>query len=379
MLSFWEKDVFLQYTHIIVGSGIVGMSTAIEIKSKYPSAKILILERSIFPYGASSRNAGFACVGNIPEYLDDSFTMNDSEIQSIFQKRYQGLQILRNRLGDEHIAYRERGSHDLLTKDEEFVLEEIDRFNDLFYPIMDKKVFSLNNSYINDSGLNSDYFSHCIECLIDGEIHTGKMLTALHQLCLENGIVIKTGSFVKEYEHSENKASVYVYDNAREECIKLGCEKLIFCTNAFTKDFFPEEDIQPGRGQVVITKEIPNLRLKGIHHFHKGYYYFREIDGRILFGGGRQLDFEKERTTEMSFNEDILENLKWHLQKNILPNHPTIEIDMQWTGIMAFGENKFPLLIRKSASLWCAARLGGMGVAIGSLLARELVEKMEEG
>lgn len=48
MLSFWEKESFINYDIIIVGSGIVGLSTAISIKNKYPDKSVLVLERGIY-------------------------------------------------------------------------------------------------------------------------------------------------------------------------------------------------------------------------------------------------------------------------------------------------------------------------------------------
>ena len=37
---------------------------------------------------------------------------------------------------------------------------------------------------------------------------------------------------------------------------------------------------------------MKNLKIKGSFHYEKGYYYFRNIDNRILLGGGRNMDME---------------------------------------------------------------------------------------
>jgi glycine/D-amino acid oxidase-like deaminating enzyme len=52
----------------------------------------------------------------------------------------------------------------------------------------------------------------------------------------------------------------------------------------------------PGRGQIVVTKPIQSLDYQGTFHFNDGYYYFRTIGKRILFGGGRNEDIEGENT-----------------------------------------------------------------------------------
>ena len=57
-LSYWEQKEWLSNIDFtIVGSGIAGLSTAIFIKKRFPSAKILILEKGVLPQGASTKNA----------------------------------------------------------------------------------------------------------------------------------------------------------------------------------------------------------------------------------------------------------------------------------------------------------------------------------
>jgi glycine/D-amino acid oxidase-like deaminating enzyme len=150
---------------------------------------------------------------------------------------------------------------------------------------------------------------------------------------------------------------------------------LAICTNAFTNQLVPGLDIHPGRGQVLITQPIPDLKIKGIFHFNKGFYYFREIDGRILFGGGRNLDFSGECTETLSYNELILADLLEKLNTMILPD-THYEIDYAWTGIMAFGSDKFPLVRPHGRRIYLGARMGGMGVAMGSEVGERLAEMM---
>ena len=48
------------------------------------------------------------------------------------------------------------------------------------------------------------------------------------------------------------------------------------------------------------------------------------------------------------------------------------ELEMEWTGIMAFGETKKPIIKMLSKDVWTGVRLGGMGVAIGWQVGKEL-------
>jgi glycine/D-amino acid oxidase-like deaminating enzyme len=105
----------------------------------------------------------------------------------------------------------------------------------------------------------------------------------------------------------------------------------------------------------------------------KGYYYFRNINNRILFGGGRNLDFEGETTTDLSQTEKIQNKLEELLKEVILPNHE-FKIAHRWSGIMGIGSSKNPIVSQLSENVYCGVRLGGMGVAIGSLIGKELAE-----
>ncbi|MDP4601126.1 MAG: FAD-dependent oxidoreductase, partial [Polaribacter sp.] len=67
-LSYWElKEWFSNIDFTIVGSGIIGLNCALQLKKKHPNARILILEKGILPQGASTKNAGFACFGSLSE------------------------------------------------------------------------------------------------------------------------------------------------------------------------------------------------------------------------------------------------------------------------------------------------------------------------
>lgn len=99
----------------------------------------------------------------------------------------------------------------------------------------------------------------------------------------------------------------------------------------------------------------------------EGYYYFRELDGRVLLGGGRQLDFAGETSTDFRFNDNIQHQLEELLHKVILPGREVTVAD-RWTGIMAFGKTRQPIVKVHTKNVIIGVRMGGMGVAIGSII-----------
>jgi glycine/D-amino acid oxidase-like deaminating enzyme len=149
-------------------------------------------------------------------------------------------------------------------------------------------------------------------------------------------------------------------------------KKVLFATNGFAGKL-TDNQVKPARAQVLITEPIPNLDIKGTFHLDKGYYYFRNIDDRILFGGGRNLDFEGETTTNLGQTEIIQNRLEELLKEVILPN-TDFKIAHRWSGIMGMGSSKRPIVEQLSENVYCGVRLGGMGVAIGSLIGQELAD-----
>jgi len=152
-------------------------------------------------------------------------------------------------------------------------------------------------------------------------------------------------------------------------------KKLFIATNGFAKQLkIPE--VKPARAQVIITKPIENLNIKGTFHLDEGYYYFRNIDNRILLGGGRHLDFKTEETTEFGETQIIQNKLDDLLQTTILP-HTKYEIDHRWSGIMGVGKQKKAIVKQLSNNIFCGVRLGGMGIAIGSTIGKQLANLLD--
>jgi gamma-glutamylputrescine oxidase len=371
MLSFWEKESFLNYDIIIIGSGIVGLSAAISIREKHPDKTVMILERGILPTGASTRNAGFTTFGGVSELLNDLKAMPQEDVFNLVVKRWEGLRMLRERLGDDTIEYKNLGGYEFVFNNESIEKKEVEQINDLLHPLFKAKVFSIDNSVINKFGFNKNFIKHCLVTPFEGQLHTGKMMKALLAMALKLGVEIKTGAEVLKIETTNTAVEVLVSNPMFKNKITFKAEQCIICTNAFTGTFFPDLDITPGRGQVLVTEPIHNLPFKGIFHFDGGFYYFRNIENRILFGGGRNLDFEKEKTTTIALNDTIQEKLDYYLKNLIIPKHP-YKVEMRWSGIMAFGKEKTPIVKRIDERIIAGVRMNGIGVALGSMVGKEL-------
>lgn len=363
MHSIWEQNTLLHYDALVVGGGLVGLSTALAYKERFPERRVTVLERGLLPSGASTRNAGFACMGSLTEILDDLRHHSEDEVRELFALRQQGLLRLRQLLGDSSIGYAEHGSHELLRADDADALEEVDRINTVLLQVTGKPAFVRCDKKLQGMGFAGVH--HVIENRLEGELDTGLMMRALIDKALKAGIECKTGCTVSGYDELSQRVEVHAIDPLGDGPLTFYAQQLFICQNAFARTLLPEADVRPGRGQVLLTEPMEDLPFRGIFHFDRGYYYFRKYHNRILFGGGRNLDFSGEETLAFGLSETIQQDLEKKLHTMILPGR-TPAIALRWSGIMAFGADKKPIVQRHSDRVFVGVRMGGMGVAIGS-------------
>jgi len=371
-LSYWEKESFFKNIDVaIIGSGIVGLSAAIRLKELSPKLKIMILERGSLPIGASTRNAGFACFGSMTELLDDLETQSEDVVFSLVEKRWKGLLKLRNKVGDANLKYQGLGGFELFRKEDisdfQQCADQINFFNNKLNSIIgEKEVYKIVDKKISNFGFQK--VEHLIHNQAEGQIHTGEMMKTLLEIAQAKGVKILNGIFVKKINDVDDGVELQTADGW-----KLKFKKVLVATNGFSKTLINQGEVIPARNQVLITKPLQNNSVQGTFHYDKGYFYFRNIDNRILLGGGRNLAKAEEETPEFGTTE-IIQNALIDLLKNVILPQQNFEIENTWSGILGVGNTKKPIVQTMSKNVSVAVRLGGMGVAIGSLVGEEGAE-----
>lgn len=372
--SFWEQSSFLAPTDTaIIGAGIVGLSAALRRRALQPNARIVVFDRAPFGEGGSTRNAGFACFGSPTELLADLKKMPESALIDLVQKRFLGLKYLRVLLGDAQLGYRGTGSYELFTPNEDGLaneaLSQLDHLNRLLFNVTGETTFTNVDVSSMEAAHRFRGFSAAIYNPLEGSIDTGQMIFNLRRLAVQANIEIYTGIEVLEVSPSTGGCEV-VIDNHR-----MRCNNVLVCTNGFAKQLLPHLDVLPARNRVLLTKPISDLAWEGTFHMVEGYVYFRNVGQRILIGGGRHLDIHWSSVDEPlpPTIDDYLTNL---LATHLLSDRK-VEIEHQWIGYLGVGNQKTPYVQRVAPGLYCAVRMGGMGVAIGALIGKELAEMVD--
>jgi glycine/D-amino acid oxidase-like deaminating enzyme len=362
--SFWEDDAMLDADLAVVGGGLVGLQTALELRERCPKARIMVLERGALPSGASSRNAGFACFGSLTEILHDCSTMGEAAALALVEQRWRGLARLRQRLGDEAIGFECLGGFELLQASSLWALQRLDHVNRQLHPLFSQDVFQADPAALRASGFGPSVVA-LVRNRLEGQLHAGKLMRSLAALAARHGIALHFGADVQALD--EGDGEVHLHTAAGW---KFRAARVALCTNGFTRALLPGCDIVPARGQVLITEAIPGLPWRGTYHLERGFFYFRNVGDRVLLGGARHLDQENEACTGFALTgtiQDALENL---LHDVILPGSRP-RIAQRWAGIMGFSADKKPRVQRVSDRIALGFGCNGMGVALGAEIAAQ--------
>lgn len=375
MLSIWEQGHFHKAADlVVVGGGITGLFTALFHKRRFPSHHVLVVERGVFPAGASVRNAGFACFGSPSELLADIAAEGAGVALQRVEERWKGLLALRAELGDSAMGFEASGGYEIYRDHDALytrVADGFDGLNAALKPIFGIEPFRWDKAVVGHSGFVG--IKHAVSTTLEGGLDSGALMRALLLKVQAEGVLMRASTEVIELDEGPNMVELLLADMTR-----IRTAQVVVATNGYTSSILPKTGIRPARGQVLLTSPIPGLKLRGTFHFEEGYYYFRDFKGAVLLGGGRNLDIEGETTMDDGTTPLIQENLQRLLNEVILPGtHHTIA--HRWSGVMGFPtKGKEPIVERSSERICVAAGLSGMGVAIGIRVA-ERVMKLVNG
>lgn len=367
--SIWEKEMIRPSADVvIVGAGITGLSTAWFLKESHPELDVLIVDRSVEGTGASTRNAGFACMGSLGELVADSREMGMDAVCDLYKKRWEGLQLLTNIIPEEEMGLVWCGGYELFFEGQEEEWENVREALD-----------GWNERIANTTGIREN-FSICshdewknwqapkdligaIRHKVEGRLNSGKMVRAWLDRVKSKGVRVQSGVSIEAY--SRFGEGVALQDNFGRN---WQAGKLLLATNAFTPSLLKGKDIRPARNQIFVSQPLTVPIPDACFHVEEGYIYFRRYGDRLLIGGARNRDHQGESTDQLGRNEKVLDYLIDFASR--LTGQLIIP-ELSWSGIIGVGSEKLPIVEKVDENIFLAARLSGMGVALGSAIGRQ--------
>lgn len=345
---------------LIVGAGFCGSWLAHFLLKKNPKLNITIVERDFLNLGASTRNAGFLSCGNVSEWLADSKEFSWDETLLTLKARIEGINLIKTELGNQP-SFFNCGSVDCdpVTEEKERLIERLNEgLRSMDY-----------DSFFEVRGINYGGKSKSVPFnRFDSEINPCDLLLSLHRSLMKRGVQFVWQTNVETLGKGEA-----VLKNATET-IALQYGYGFLCTNAFARELSQMTNVEPARGQILVTSECTTATTRSLGFLRSGYDYFRFIGRRVLVGGGR-LEFKSQENTDIL---DVTSGLKTYLSQlaEEVIGHSDFTIDYHWSGIMGLRRGKHASIsdLKKQVSIDSkteeVAGFGGWGVTLTPYVAK---------
>jgi len=105
--SYWEKERMIgPWDFVIIGAGVTGLNAAIELKRQKPNLRVLVLEAKNSGAVASSRSAGFLCLGSPSEQMSSLEALGEAAWLHWTAAKWAGIQRLLRLLGAKSMNYK---------------------------------------------------------------------------------------------------------------------------------------------------------------------------------------------------------------------------------------------------------------------------------
>lgn len=419
-LSFWEKDAFAGlWDFVVVGAGVTGLHAAIELKRLKPSLRILLLESRPVGAVASTRNAGFLCLGSPSELAMDRHALGDQALTELISAKWSGIERTLQLFGGKALSFKRVQGHELFVKDDataflrsglerELVLEALPELNRLVaeavrLPRPGKSLRRRRSSkHADRTTLPAPYFgavqaltegpwgplAHSLIPLAwEGQVQPFVVREALIRYALNLGIRYQVGATVQAVPAlpllaAEGPLPSYELDcSFGDKSLTIKLKNIVCATNALTQLLLPRpsaseakagDTVSPKRGQMWYTAPLKGSvirHLQGNFHGDRGYLYFRQAGDRFLLGGGRNVDFETESTDAWAENPLITQYLKSYATQ-VLGLPEDLPWEGRWSGTMGFTTSGIPVVQSPGRGVWVVAGMNGMGMALGPEMGR---------
>lgn len=358
---------------VIVGGGIAGLSTALELARN--GVKPLVLDREPIGWGASSRNGGALSgaggLGKVRSDLKEAFGEKFfAELAEEGEQAFEDFEALvkREALECDYVRCgRFVGAH--AAKAMDALKRRAEMINNAS---QDEQAWLLPKSRVREE-IATDRFHGGLVMLRAGALHPGKYVRSLARAAQAQGAVLAGGVELLGYARALDGSFLVQTSQG-----PLRAGKLMIATNGYTGKATPwhRRRLVPVASYMIATEEIgeervkaalPRLRVYG--DTKKVLYYFRPSPDykRILFGGRASFldaDTRRSAATLHRFMTDLI------------PDLAGVRITHSWKGNVAFGIDMMPH-VGEDQGVYYAMACNGSGVVtmthLGGVAARMML------
>jgi gamma-glutamylputrescine oxidase len=351
----------------ILGAGITGLSTAIELAEA--GYRVIVLEAQRVGWGASGRSGGQAIFGFGCDQGKITQAVGLETSRRLFDWSIEGLDLIKSRCTQYGIDCDWRDIH-------------------AHVPIKPRHVTELKN-WQRDLSENFDYPLQWWEreqlaavmpnprylgALVDprsGHLHPLKYTQGLAQAALSLGVVIYEQSKVTRLVRGGKP----VFKTASGE---VSCDFAVLAGNAYVHGIAPELDdkIMPVGTYIGATEPLGEARAKAlikndmaVADVNWALDYFRlSSDNRLLFGG---------RASYSTLPPPDLAGTLRRRMARVFPHLADVKMDTVWGGFLDISLNRAPHWGRLGGNVYFAQGFSGHGIAATGLAGRVISEAIK--
>jgi gamma-glutamylputrescine oxidase len=318
----------------IVGAGLTGCAAALRLASA--GLRVRVREAREVASGASGRNGGFVLRGGAMRYDDARTVYGREAARDLWRWTESGIDRLEELAGD---AFRRSGSLWIAVEPEE------------------GKAIRAEYEALRADGFEAEWLDEAAEPFHGAVRNPG------------DGTFDPARS-TRMIALAASEAGAEFLEHSRVEALgELEAEHVVVATDGLGRGLLPELDrwIRPLRSQVLLTEPLPERPYPLPHYGRQGHAYWQQLeDGRLLLGGFRDVDPEKEATDRETTTPVIQGALDAFLLE-LLGRSPRVE--RRWAGIFGATDDLLPLAGRVPGHerLWVAAGYSGHGNVLGLL------------
>ncbi|KAJ5281982.1 FAD dependent oxidoreductase [Penicillium angulare] len=398
--------------HVIIGSGISGLSVAKNLLERHPSAKITILEARTLCSGATGRNGG-QMAANVGEEYSHLADAHGSEMAGkIVAFTFRNLEKMQDLIREYDAV--EASEMQQLQKLRAFLTE--DTFRDFKKSIV--RLLSDHPSWeglyriIEKDTLIKDHGIHGAAggaLLPAATVWPYRLVTKVFAALMDkypDRLTIEANTPVMAVENESNSAtpitSAFPY-TIRTTRGSIRASNVIYCTNGYSGHLLPNlrGRVHPFKGTMTVQDPGNTIENRGKStswgfHYpitydpetkesgHGLYYLGQSVKTGYFYLGGENARAEHVLSADDSF---VDKKSVTHLQ-TVLPQFfgksIPCKVVSSWSGIMGFSSDGLPLVGQLPKSLtgrsgegeWIAAAFNGYGMANCLMCGEELVSAM---
>ncbi|KAL8736249.1 MAG: hypothetical protein Q9166_000404 [cf. Caloplaca sp. 2 TL-2023] len=386
---------------IIIGSGITGVCIAYNLLQRAETSSVLLLEARTVCSGATGRNGGHTKSAAYRAFLDNVRDQGEEEAAKIARFEYKCMKAV-------HAFARQ---HNI--ECDSWEGDTVDVMYDKSQWIRAKKAVFEMKRILGDKDPATQYKFHdasetAEKFLIGGalgsvsykagSISAYTFVIGVLELALEKGLNLQTETPALEVNRSGGDRKGYLVETPRGS---IWAERVIMATNGYTAYLYPPARgiIVPLRGTVAAQRPGSGISKEGLKTtysfiYSNGYEYmiFRpaksKFAGDLVIGGcstkaPEEGLYEWGTTDDTAMDPDIGQYVRdstaGYFGSQWGEDDPEGRIRKQWTGIMGYSSQGFPLVGMAPAedNLWIAASFQGSGMVLCFLTAQALVMMMD--